>query len=126
MVNPEPLFEVPAQLPETAGKTLEELGEVFDDKPVDGRAARGERDMHHVEVAEKSPRVPLEGITVLETPNVFVDPPEREHDLEDMHCREESDEEDMVDVDITWSTSWKDAESWTPISIGHSWRCRVR
>jgi hypothetical protein len=86
--------------PETAGKTLEELGEVFDDKPVDGRAARGGRDMHDVAVAEKSSRVPLEGITVLETPNAFVDQPEREHDVEDMHCGEESNEEDMVDLDI--------------------------
>ena len=53
MVNPEPLFEVPAQLPETAGKTLEELGEVFGDKPVDGHAGRGGRDVDDAEVAEK-------------------------------------------------------------------------
>ena len=53
--------------PETAGKTLEELGEVFGDKPVNGRAARGVRDMDDVKVREKSPGVPLEGIKVIAT-----------------------------------------------------------
>ena len=60
--------------PETAGKMVEEPVEVFDDKPMDGRAARGGRDVHNVEVPEKSLRVPLEGITVLATPNAFVGP----------------------------------------------------
>ena len=41
--------------------------------------------MDDVEVAEKSPKVPLEAI---------------KHDEEDMHRREESDEDDMVDVDV--------------------------
>ena len=31
----------------------------------------------------------------------LLDQPEREYDVEDMHCGEESDEEDMVDVDIS-------------------------
>ena len=87
--------------PETAGKTLEELGEVFGDKTADGRAARGGRDMDYVEVAEKSPGAPLKGMEVIATPNAFVDQREREHDVEDIHRREEeSDEDDMVDVDV--------------------------
>jgi len=80
---------------------LEELGEVFGDKTVDGRAAWGGRDMDDVEVAEKSPRVPLEWLEVIATPNAFVDQREREHDVEAMHRREEkSDKDDMVDVDV--------------------------
>ena len=71
--------------PEMAGKTLEELGEVFGDKSVGGGAARGGGDMDDVAVVEKSPKVPLEGI---------------KHNEEDMHRREESDEDDMVDVDV--------------------------
>lgn len=47
--------------PETAGKTLEELGEDFGDKPVDGGAARGGGDLDDVEVAEKVTKAPLEG-----------------------------------------------------------------
>jgi hypothetical protein len=74
--------------PEKAGKTLEELGGVFGDKTDD------------VEVAEKSPEIPLEAIEVIASPNAFVDQPEREHDAEDIHCGEESDEDDMVDVDV--------------------------
>jgi hypothetical protein len=56
--------------------------------------------MDDVEVAEKSPEIPLEAIEVIATPNTFVDQPEREHDAEDIHCGEESDEDDMVDVDV--------------------------
>ena len=39
--------------PETAGKMFEELGEVFGDKPMDGHAGRGGRDVDDAEVAEK-------------------------------------------------------------------------
>ena len=113
--------------PETAGKTLEELGEVFGDKPVDGHAGRGGRYVDDVEVAEKSPRAPLEEIKVIATPNAFVDQPKQEQDVEDMQCGEESDEDDMVDVNINSVDEevkgWRELDA---ISIGHSWRCRVR
>jgi len=79
--------------PETAGKTLEELGEVFGDKPVDGG------DMGDVEVAEMALKGSLEDrIEGIAIPDVYVEGAEGKQEVT---CpREESDEDDMVDVDV--------------------------
>jgi len=82
--------------PETASKTLEELGEVFGDKPVDGGPARD------VEVAEVILKGPLEegmieGIAIAD---VYMEREEHKQDIGVTHHSEVSDEDDMVDVDV--------------------------
>lgn len=80
--------------PETAGKTLEELGEVFGDNPLDDDARDG-GDLDDAEVAEKGTKGPLEGrIEEFPTGNPYLDGPGQERDVE------ESDEDDMVEVDV--------------------------
>jgi hypothetical protein len=74
--------------PETAGKTLEELGEVFGDKTVDAGAELGGGDVGDVDVAEKE----LNGEDLIEDMT--------DDGAEVADGGEESDEDEMVDIDV--------------------------